>query len=125
LGIRLADQVSRDPLVGAIFENLVVLECVKSRFNRGQTVDLYFFRDSAGHEVDLLFPGATRLHTIEIKSARTFSRGQLKGTRRMRDLTDRIGQSYLVYSGQAHRLSDGMHVLNFRDCDAMMSADGD
>lgn len=121
LGIRDSDQVSRDPLVGGIFENLVVIECVKARLNRGQQADCYFFRDSAGNEVDLIFPDANRLRAIEIKSSRTFTREHLKGIRRMRHLTDRVGRSFLIYSGDAHRLSDDVEVLNFRDCDRVLT----
>ena len=39
LGIRNASQVTRDPLVGSLFENLVVVECLKSRFNMGAEPD--------------------------------------------------------------------------------------
>lgn len=56
LGIRSPEQISRDPLVGSIFENIVVTECLKARYNRGDIPDLYFFRDSNGREVDLLIP---------------------------------------------------------------------
>lgn len=33
LGIRQADHITRDPLVGQIFENLVVIEFLKTRYN--------------------------------------------------------------------------------------------
>ncbi len=55
LGIRKPEQITRDPLVGGIFENLVIVECLKARYNRGELADLYFFRDSNGNEVDLLW----------------------------------------------------------------------
>lgn len=41
---------------GALFETLVVPEWIKRQFNAGQVAELYFWRDSAGHEVDLLIP---------------------------------------------------------------------
>lgn len=44
LGIREIDQVVRDPLVGNIFENLVIAELMKSRFDAGFPADFYFFR---------------------------------------------------------------------------------
>ncbi len=43
LDIEKAGQVARDPLVGSLFENLVVLEALKSRYNQGMTPNLYFF----------------------------------------------------------------------------------
>jgi hypothetical protein len=32
----------------------VVSEMIKQRFNAGQPADLYFWRDSAGHEIDVV-----------------------------------------------------------------------
>ena len=34
--------------MGAIFENLVVIECLKTRANQGKLPNVYFFRDSDG-----------------------------------------------------------------------------
>jgi predicted AAA+ superfamily ATPase len=113
LGIRKPGQISRDPLVGGIFENLVVLECLKQQLNRGEAPDLYFFRDSDGNEVDLLFPDGRNLTAIEIKSAQTFSMKQLKGIRRIRALSQDVHQAYLVYTGEFHQLSDGVTALPF------------
>ena len=73
LGITKAEQVQRDPLVGSIFENLVVAELMKKRYNDGCLPDLYFMRDSHGNEVDILFPQGNGFIAVEIKSAGTFS----------------------------------------------------
>ncbi len=43
LGIEKPDQVARDPLVGQLFENLIVIECLKTRANQGRRPNLYFF----------------------------------------------------------------------------------
>ena len=43
LGIRDAAQVARDPLFGGLFENMVVAESLKSRFNAGLILNFIFF----------------------------------------------------------------------------------
>ena len=48
LGIYKADQITRDPLVGSIFENLIVIECLKTQLNKGELPNMYFFKDSNG-----------------------------------------------------------------------------
>ena len=48
------EQIMRDPLVGKIFENLIVIECLKQRSNQDKLPNLYFFRDSNGNEIDLI-----------------------------------------------------------------------
>ncbi|MCD4745978.1 MAG: ATP-binding protein [Bacteroidales bacterium] len=72
LGIEDARQISRDPLRGALFENLVLMELVKYRFNTGFDHNLFFYRDSHQNEVDVVFKKARQLYPVEIKSAQTF-----------------------------------------------------
>jgi hypothetical protein len=120
LGIRSPDQVSRDPLVGSIFENLVVAECLKGRAHRGLPPDLYFHRDSNGREIDLLLAEGQMLHAAEIKSASTFTPGMLNTLRSFRKTSQRQGRSMLIYNGDARRLSDGMEAISFRQTETFI-----
>jgi predicted AAA+ superfamily ATPase len=115
LGIRNAEQVARDPLVGGIFENLVVLECVKARYNRGEPADFWFFRDSNGNEVDLVWQDGRALAAAEIKSASTFSMSLLKGLGRFRNTVPHFARGALIYSGDPRVLSDGIEVRHFEE----------
>jgi hypothetical protein len=115
LGIREAPQITRDPLVGQIFENLVVIECLKARYNRGDAPDIYFFRDSKGNEVDLLAQSGRQLRAIEIKSASTFKQDHLKGIRRLKSITNKVEASYLIYNGERYALSNDVTALHFKD----------
>jgi uncharacterized protein len=114
LGIRTPEQITRDPLVGAIFENLVVMECLKAQANRGEMPALYFYRDSHGNEVDLLAPEGRTLHAAEIKSASTFSDRLLQGLRKFRSRTESTGRTLLIYNGKGYQLSDGVEAVPFR-----------
>lgn len=117
LGLREPAQVARDPLVGQIFENLVVIECLKARYNRGEMPDLHFFRDSNRQEVDLVSPVGGELLAAEIKAASTFNTSLLAGLRRFRDLAARKKcRPFLIYNGQPLTTSDGTTALNFADC---------
>ena len=87
LGIDRPEKVTRDPLLGALFENLVVAEAMKARLNRGLRPHLWFFRDNNGNEVDLLFQDGAELLPVEIKASRTwnkrfFERNTFFGTER-------------------------------------------
>jgi uncharacterized protein len=82
LGLRTPEQVQRDPLWGALFENFVVAEALKDRFNQGENSALYFYRDSEGNEVDLLMPVGRQLHAIEIKAGGTVNPDYFKGLKR-------------------------------------------
>ena len=114
LGIREPGQITRDPLVGHIFENMVVIECLKSRYNQGKMADLYFYRDSNGNEVDIIFQDGRELVAIEIKSASTYSSTQLKGLKNFKRLTNNVKSSYLIYSGKPIDLSDDISVIHYK-----------
>jgi len=80
LGLEKPAQIERDPLRGALYENLLIMELVKNLLNQGKEPQLYFFRDRKGNEVDLLVSSAGRSFTaIEIKSATTFQPEFTKG----------------------------------------------
>jgi predicted AAA+ superfamily ATPase len=80
LGLETPPQVERDPLRGALYENLLIMEVVKTLLNHGKEPTLYFFRDGKGNEIDLLLTTAGRkFTTVEIKSATTFQPEFVKG----------------------------------------------
>lgn len=80
LGLETPEQVERDPLRGALYENLLILNRVKECRNRAGSTIFSFFRDSQGNEVDLLETQAGRnFLAIEIKSGETFKPEFLKG----------------------------------------------
>ena len=72
LGIDSAAQLARSPFAGALFEGFVASEIAKHQINRGARVQLYYFRDQQGLEVDFVIPnGPDRLLLVEAKSTRT------------------------------------------------------
>ena len=121
LGIEKPEQVARDPLVGQLFENLVVIECLKSRTNQGKLPGLYFFRDSNGNEVDILFDSGRDLVAIEVKSSATYRQELLKGLNRLRGLAPNIKQSYLVYAGEPFVFSNGITALRYDQVDQVFA----
>jgi uncharacterized protein len=113
LGIRTPVQTSRDPLRGGLYENLVILEILKSRFNRGTRPELYFFRDSRGCEVDLLIREQGRLFPVEIKSSATFSPDFLKGIEYFRSLAgEGCDSGAVLYNGNQQFNLREVHVFN-------------
>ena len=112
-GIRTAEQCRRDPLRGGLYENLVIVEILKRRLNRGQRPDLYFYRDSRGNEVDLLIREGATLTPVEIKSAATFSDEFHTGIRRFRETVGRkaAGGAILYGGPDAFQFKDS-RVLN-------------
>jgi uncharacterized protein len=113
LGIEQPSQITRDPLVGSLFENLVVLEALKSLHNQGRTPNLYFFRDSHGNEIDLLHDAGRRLTGVEIKSSATYHSSFKKNLLRFAKQVAPLARSTIVYNGERHSFSDGIEALPF------------
>jgi hypothetical protein len=113
LGIRTAEQAERDPLRGALYENLVVTELLKQRLNRGLRPDMYFFRDSHGNEVDVVLRDGRQLIPIEIKSAATFDATFLRGLASFRDTVgEPAATGAVLYNGDRELVFHGTRVLN-------------
>lgn len=72
-GIQNAEQLMTHPIRGALFETWVVRELIKNRFNQGLRSNLYFWRDSQGHEVDVLIEERDALIPIEIRAGQTIN----------------------------------------------------
>lgn len=110
LGLESESQVSRDPLRGNLFENLVILEVLKHRYNRGLRSNLFFYRDSKGNEVDLLLEFGSDLFPVEIKAGSTVAPDFFKGLKSFALLgKNQPWKSALVYGGsETQQRSDGM-----------------
>jgi len=113
LGIETAAQVARDPLVGQLFENLVVMEAVKTLYNKGRQASLYFYRDSNGLEADLLYQHGRQLVPMEIKASSTYRPELLKGLQRVRELSPQMAPPLLVYAGEPMQFSDGVRAVRY------------
>jgi predicted AAA+ superfamily ATPase len=79
MGIRDKLTLQNHPLRGLLFENFILMDLVKHEWNRGHKPSLYFFRDSMGNEVDILWERNGSYTPIEIKSAQTFNADFAKG----------------------------------------------
>lgn len=115
LGIETVEQMARDPLKGHLFENLVVNELMKARFNRGLDPRLYFYQVTGRDEVDLIYQRGHELIPIEIKSSRTFNTSLLSGIKSFTKIApDRCVTPHLIYSGDEEMKIGDIQLLNYR-----------
>lgn len=108
IGIRRREHLAAHPLRGLLFENLAVLEVLKTYTNAGERPDLHFYRDSAGNEVDLVLETGSSLILVEIKSARSVAPDAMRAAAAVRrGLGERASWSALVHDGdEAQRRSE-------------------
>ena len=99
IGIEHAGQMSTHPLRGPLFENAVVVEALKHRFNSGRRSNLSFFRDTQGLECDLLYENGIGIGAIEIKSGATIASDFFDALNRITKVLPQISAKAVVYGG--------------------------
>lgn len=113
--------ISRHPLRGNLFENLVVVEALKYRLHRGKRNNLFFWRDAKGHEVDLVMEAGPDVVPVEIKSGATVAEDFFKGLNYfIAKLQQPPPASFLVYGGAEQQKRSGVTVWRAGDVAEMM-----
>lgn len=121
LGINSTMQISHDRLKGALFENLVITEILKYKYNRGEDSGIYFFRDSNHNEVDIIMTSHDKLIPIEIKSTSTFHNSLLKGIKYFqKSAKSRYSVGFLIYAGEMESKIDNIYIMNYKNLHKMM-----
>ena len=114
LGIRNVSQLKTHPLRGSIFEGMVVTELIKKRTNAGLPINMYYWRDKTGHEIDVIIDNGDKLLPVEIKSGRTLNSEFFKNIDYWCKLSG-YEKSVLLYAGeQNQKRSTGKEILNWR-----------
>ncbi len=115
LRIRSPEDLRSHVARGAVFESFVISEVLKGYHNQGMEPDIHFWRDAAGHEVDLLIDLGAEVIPVEIKSGETVAGDFFKGLRYWLDLSGRQeGPSALVYGGDSSFKRHGTAVYSWR-----------
>jgi predicted AAA+ superfamily ATPase len=108
LGIEEETQMMRDPLRGNLFENMVVIEAMKTALNAYRQPVLSFFRNSSGLEVDLLISRQRQVTGYEIKSGETFTKDQmanlLQFEKRYSEYLHPLHKGGLIYAGSDEQI---------------------
>lgn len=117
LGIERAEQVKTHPLRGALFENMIVADPLKQRFNVGRPDNLHFYRDHQGNEVDLMLEYADGYDCFEIKSARTIHGGFFSGLDTFERDSARTRRRFIVYGGSDTRTEKKTRILPWQRLD--------
>jgi predicted AAA+ superfamily ATPase len=119
LGIENAGQLSLHPFRGSLFENLIVIDFLKRRYNTGKSNNLFFWRDSAGNEIDLLLAIGSNKIPVEIKSGQTVTSDYTKGILFWNKMTKTEG-GFIVYGGDMmQNRSNGIRIVPFKEIDTI------
>ena len=118
-GIRDFELLDKGPLQGEIFENYVVAEILKAKFNYDRDLSIYYFRDNLGSEVDLIIDDKEKKNItyLEIKKSQTF---KIKMAQQIKKLIEKekkynkTVKGIVLYDGkQSGEVFNGIGYMNY------------
>ncbi len=100
VGLKDPEHAASGPMGGAIMETAVLSEIVKTLTHRGIDPQVYFWRTTAGTEVDIVVETEGKLVPIEVKLSATPKTDMAKSIKVFRrDMGDRAMPGYVVHPG--------------------------
>ena len=115
LDIESPKQLDRDKMRGALFENMIVMDVFKHRYNQGLEGGVYFYRDSNQNEVDILLKQEGEITAIEVKSSLTYHPSFEKTLRQITDWVETpVTKKAIVYAGDFENAEGNVKLLNYK-----------
>ncbi|HWY12786.1 MAG TPA: DUF4143 domain-containing protein, partial [Bacteroidia bacterium] len=117
LDIKQTQELSKSHFRGSLFENYILMELLKKKYNEGSNSSIYYWRDNKGIEIDVLIDNGKKLLPIEIKSAQTFQDSYLKSIQQWNGFSKNKG-GLLLYDGKQEFInSNKVKIQNWRHAD--------
>jgi uncharacterized protein len=114
LGIRSEELLQTHPLRGALFECFIVSELIKKCSHKGNEINLSYWRDKSGIEIDIIIDNDGCLFPLEIKAGRTIHSDFFKNLQYYMKLGG-IDKGGLIYTGDSgQKRSSGIEVISWR-----------
>lgn len=79
LGIHTETALVKSETYGAVFENWIISEIRKNRYNEGTQGGMYYFRDNIGNEIDLVIDRQGEPLAVEVKATKKPNSEDFKG----------------------------------------------
>ncbi len=116
LRMQTSDDLRFHALRGAVFETWAISEILKDYYNCNSDPQISFWRDSAGHEIDLIIDRGNELVPVEIKSGETVVDDFFKTLEYWRRLPGQArAPAALVYAGDSSFVRKNMSVYSWQD----------
>ena len=116
-GLKDPEHAASGPMGGAIFETAVLSEITKALLRRGEVPHVYFWRTSAGTEVDFVIEAEGKLIPVEVKLSATPRPKMASGLNTFKkDFSKKAGPGYLVHPGDVRLpMGEGIVAIPFTE----------
>lgn len=116
MGINKERDIRLHPEIGAIFETFIMSELVKTRMHRGLPLNLFFWRDKLGKEIDCIAESGQHVLPIEIKSGQTINSFYFDNLTYWTKLAKRKpADSVMIYTGKESQKRSNGQIFSWRD----------
>lgn len=120
LNISNPEHLTSHPSKGLLFENFIVCEFLKNRFNNAKENNIYFFRDHAGNEVDMILDYGDSLYSVEIKSSETIHSDFFKGLNFYHHFAkNKNTKRFVIYAGKESYETQGIKIYSYYDLEKL------
>ena len=100
LGINSANQVKTIHSKGALFENLIITDLIKSRLHKGVNPKFYNWQNKTKQKIDLIIDNPDRPIPYEIKSGMTMNENYFTNLKYWQKLTGEVYENLnVIYGG--------------------------
>lgn len=114
LGIRTKSDLQKNHLFGSIYENFIVSELEKNNAHFDQGKEFWFWRDSHGKEIDLLYYEKNTFQLMEIKGTQTVKSEHFKHLHYFQELSKSKVKKHYYYMGNERYTRSGIEVKNWK-----------
>lgn len=115
LGLESDKDLTNHIMRGALFENFIINELIKKRFNQGLRSNLFYWRDVSGHELDLIVDKGTTPIAIEIKSGMTVHSDYFKGIEFWKKISNHLNGKIIYGGDESYKTDHRADVVSWRD----------
>ena len=112
LGISSASQVKTFHSKGALFENLIITDLIKSKLHKGINPRFYYWQNKTKQEIDLIIDRPDGPVAFEIKSGMTMNENYFTNLKYWQKLTgEKAGNMNVIYGGDTMlKTSNGNYI---------------
>lgn len=114
-GLKDPADVAGSDFKGALFENAMVADAIKSFHHMGEEPRFYYYRDKSKDEVDLVYERASLARLWEIKAAYSFRPRLIEKIEAVASNWDRPTDINLLYTGDEEHRVRKTNLINWRN----------
>jgi uncharacterized protein len=122
LNIETKDQIDSHFLRGGLFENMIISDLLKYRFNNDRSNNCYYWRDQTGNEIDCIIEKNNLLYPIEIKSSKTIYSSAYKYFSTWQKIVDRQGMKpSVIYAGDLNQERTNVDIISWANINMLQN----